>query len=116
MVQQIGDGSLSASFVLALIQRLPDESMTVAMYKGGREKWQEHFGWGTDRHLAANLFDAIQINTRATGNWAKKAPDMPMTPRPKVEKAKPKVNSVAELHRLLFGAAQKDKKAEVLNG
>lgn len=116
MVRDVGDHRISASFVLALIQRLPDESMTVAMYRGGREKWQEHFGWGADRHLLANVFDAQQINTQATGNWGKKAPKMPLTPRPKIAKAKPQVKTVAELHAILFGAAQKDNKAEVLNG
>jgi hypothetical protein len=114
LVRDVEEYRLSASFVVALIQRLPDESMTVAMRTGGRDKWHEHFGWGADRHLMANVFDALQINTRATGNWKSKPPDMPMTPRPKV--ARPKVTSVAELHRLLFGAAQKDEKAEVLDG
>jgi len=116
MVHDVMEGRLSASFVIALIQRLPDESMTVAMRTGGREKWYEHFGWGADRHLLANVFDAVQINTRATGNWKNKPPEMPMTPRPKVEKTRPKVTSVAELHKLLMGAVVKDEKAEVLHG
>lgn len=115
MVRDVGECRISASFVLALIQRLPDESMTVAMYRGGRERWQEHFGWGLDRHLAANIFDAQQINTQATGNF-KKAVKMPLMPRPKIVKPKPEVKTVAELHALLFGATQKDDRAEVLNG
>lgn len=65
--------------VLAYIQRLPDTSMTVALVNGGRE----YFGWGMDRYLAADTFDALNINTRATGMWKKgKAPEFPTWPRP----------------------------------
>jgi hypothetical protein len=53
--------------------------MTVALASGGRT----HFGWGTDRHLLADVYDAVNQNTRATGTWAKgKAPTLPPWPRP----------------------------------
>lgn len=62
------------------MQRLPDTSLTAALASGGRD----HFGWGVDRHMSAHLYDAINQNTRATGNWAKgKAPKIPEFPRPK---------------------------------
>jgi hypothetical protein len=81
-------------------QRLPDDSMTAALLQGGRE----YFGWGTDRHMAAALFDAVNVNTKATGHWKKgKAPDFPEWPRPgktKANKAKPQT-SLAELHAAL---------------
>ncbi|MFI5840545.1 hypothetical protein ACIA8K_12635 [Catenuloplanes sp. NPDC051500] len=85
--------------MLALVQRLPDDSMTVALASGGRTQ----FGWGTDRHLLADIYDAINQQTRATGNWGKgKAPKIPLWPRPKA-KAKPdkpkKPTSVAELFK-----------------
>ncbi len=67
-------------------QRLPDTSLTVALASGGRE----HFGWGVDRHMLADIFDALNQNTRATGNWGKgKAPKFPSWPRP-TTKSKPK--------------------------
>ncbi|MFC4089357.1 hypothetical protein [Micromonospora sp. GCM10011541] len=70
----------SPALVLAYAQRLPDTSLTVALASGGRD----HFGWGQDRLLLADLFDAINTNTRATGNWAKgKTPKFPEYPRPK---------------------------------
>lgn len=51
--------------------------------RGGRE----HFGWTQDRHLLADLFDALNANTRATGNWgSKKPPNLSPYPRPKVKK------------------------------
>lgn len=73
----------SPMFVMALVRRLPDTSLTVALASGGRE----HFGWGVDRHMTADIFDAINQNTRATGNWGKgKAPKIPTWPRPKALK------------------------------
>lgn len=77
----------SPSLVLLLVQRLPDTSLTVALQQGGRE----HFGWGQDRHLRADLYDALNLNTRASGNWGKKAaPKIPQFPRPKVVERKPR--------------------------
>lgn len=54
---------------------------------GGRE----HYGWGADRSINADIFDAINQNTRATGNW-KRPPKIPPYPRPESkgpEKKKP---------------------------
>jgi len=85
--------------VLLLAQRLPDTSLTVALASGGRQ----FFGWGVDRHLAADTFDALNQNTRATGNWAKgKAPKFPAWPRPATKKApadKKRPASVAEIYQ-----------------
>lgn len=89
----------SPSLVIQLAQRLPDTSLTVALASGGRE----HFGWGVDRHMLADLYDAVNQNTRASGNWGKRgAPKIPGWPRPiptakKPEQKKPK--SVAELFK-----------------
>ncbi|AWY07582.1 tail assembly chaperone [Streptomyces phage Yosif] len=89
----------SPSLVLSLVQRLPDTSLTVALASGGKE----FFGWGADRHMQADLYDALNQNTRATGQWGKKgAPKIPEYPRPKkkaLDKAKKKVKSVAELYK-----------------
>jgi hypothetical protein len=89
----------SPALVALLVQRLPDTSLTIALASGGRE----HFGWGIDRHLTADLYDALNQNTRATGNWGKKgAPKIPEYPRPKAKAkttAKKRVKSVAELYR-----------------
>ncbi|MEU4155694.1 hypothetical protein [Actinoplanes sp. NPDC026670] len=100
-----GNGPAPA-LVLLMVQRLPDDSLTMALASGGRA----HFGWGADRHLLADLFDAINQNTRATGNWQKgKVPTFPQWPRPKAktvgktdEKPKKKV-TVADLWRKFQG-------------
>lgn len=58
---------------------MPDTSLTVALASGGREL----YGWGQDRHLQADIFDAINQNTRASGRWGKgKPPTIPEWPRP----------------------------------
>ena len=67
------------SFVLALVERLPDDSLTLALMRGGRE----HLGWTPERHLLAAIHDAVNLNTKVTGNWKKgKVPDFPLWPRP----------------------------------
>ncbi|MEU7570333.1 hypothetical protein [Micromonospora sp. NPDC049240] len=79
--------------VLTYVQRLPDTSLTVALASGGRE----FFGWGRDRAMVADLIDALNQNTRATGNWGKgKAPKIPEYERPKAKKKKRKVAAPAE--------------------
>lgn len=86
----------SPFLVIQLVQRLPDTSLTVALASGGRE----HFGWGVDRHLTADLYDAINLNTRASGNWSKKAPDIDPWPRPNTKAETPaekQPTSVAEV-------------------
>lgn len=92
---------LSPSLVLALIQRLPDTSLTHALASGGRE----HFGWGIDRYLAANTYDAINQTTRAAGNWGKKgAPDIAPYPRPAgVKSGKKKPTSVKDIFKRFGG-------------
>jgi hypothetical protein len=87
----------SPFLVISLVKRLPDTSLTTALASGGRE----HFGWGIDRHMQADIYDAINQNTRASGQWGKKgAPKIAPWPRPNHEKKKSKdkkPTTVAEL-------------------
>lgn len=68
----------SPSWVLSLVQRLPDESLTVALANGGRD-W---FGFTRELAVLSDVFDAVNVNTRATGMWAKKPPEFPSAYRP----------------------------------
>lgn len=85
--------------VISLALRLPDTSLTVALASGGRE----HFGWGVDRHMTADLFDAINQNTRVSGVWGKKGPPtIPPWPRPDPKAETPekkKPVTVADLYK-----------------
>lgn len=89
---------MSPSLILSLVRRLPDDSLTSALMHGGRD----FFGWGTDRYMQADIYDAINVNTTATGNWKKgKAPDIPAWPRPSKKKkddGKKKRVSVKDLY------------------
>lgn len=69
---------VAPALVLAYVRRLPDTSLTHALQHGG----MEHFGWGQDRHIAADIYDAITYNTEVTGQWVKPV-ELPHWPRPK---------------------------------
>ena len=89
-----------------MVERLPDTSMTTALASGGRS----FFGWGQDRMISADLYDAVNINTQATGHWKKDPPKIPPYPRPK-SKAKrasdpPKRVNLKQLHSQLFRRAR----------
>lgn len=85
--------------VISLIQRLPDTSLTSALASGGRE----HFGWGADRHMQADIFDAINQNTRASGNWGKKPPKIEPRPRPGKKGKGKKAVTVADIFKRFQG-------------
>lgn len=96
----------SPSLALLLVQRLPDTSLTTALASGGRE----HFGWGIDRHLRADLFDAMNLNTRATGNWGKKAPKFPAWPRPNRKQKQRKKHDGPVTVKSLWASVMRDRK------
>lgn len=86
----------SPSLALSLVRGLPDTSATRALVSGG---W-DHFEWGVDRHMAADLYDALNQNTRATGNFKGKPPKFPTYPRPtSVPKGEKQPVSVADIYQ-----------------
>lgn len=101
-------GKISPRRVLRLISLLPEESAFVASvafhakpdrkvrHDPSLHDWR---GWGTDRQLLATLVDAINLNTRLTGQWAKKsdAPKFEPYPRPSKRPAHRPVMSLADL-------------------
>ena len=90
LVETIRGRGTPPSLVLQYVYGLPDESLTAALVAGGRE----FYGWGGNRHLLADIYDAMNLNTTATGNY-KKPPKIPAYPRPEIvkqEKPKPKVS------------------------
>lgn len=63
---------------LLYIRGLPDTSLTAALVQGN----DALYGWGQDRHLLADIFDAINDNTILTGNFKPGTPSVSW-PRPK---------------------------------
>lgn len=78
------------------MQGLPEDSLTFALANGNREL----HGYSRVLSVLKDVFDAINVNTQATGNWKSKPPNLPLAPRPKVvDREKPKKPvSVAELY------------------
>lgn len=84
---------------------------------------EDHVGWDQTTYLLADIFDALNQNTRASGNF-KKPPKIPPYPRPKKPyrptgpaqgglKKKSKV-TVAQLWGQMSSAAAKDHTAKSL--
>lgn len=97
---------MDPALLLALLERLPDDSMTAALAAGGKHL----FGWGVDRYIAADTFDALNLNTVATGQWKKKPPEIKPYPRPKAHAQTPEVAgkkrvSLRQLHAQMSLAA-----------
>lgn len=86
------------SLVLWLILGLPDTSMLSAMRMGGLH----YLGHGEDRELATQLFNALQLNTQATGNWSKRPPELPTWPKPKPYEP-PRKKSLADIAAAING-------------
>jgi hypothetical protein len=81
-----------------MIDRFPDDSMLAAVIHGG-EDWQQRFGWGVDRSIAASIFDINTVTARAAGNW-KKPPNFDMWPRPWQQQAKKTEQAPASLDNI----------------
>lgn len=71
--------------------------MLTAMQRGGLH----YLGWGEDREIAAQQFNATQLQTRATGNW-KKPPNLPEWPKPKAPEP-PRKKTLADIAAVFTG-------------
>jgi hypothetical protein len=97
LLETINGSGVAPFFVLALINRLPDSSKFMASLMGGDE-W---FGWGQDRALYADLYDAIARLTEVTiGKHGGKAPKLERWPRPKRADKTKKSSRLLELHAM----------------
>lgn len=87
--------------MLSLIDRLPEGSKTLSLVSDP-EHWRAYMDISSDYYVMAGIFNAINLNTTATGNFKKK-PKLDPWPVPKLavelekkrEAARPK--SVADL-------------------
>lgn len=92
---------MDPTLLLSLLARLPDGSLTTALASGGRHL----FGWTVDRFIAADLYDAINLGTTATGQWKNKPPKIPPYPRPSAPKVKkdPKSLTIHDFYGQFLG-------------
>jgi hypothetical protein len=95
-----GVGGWTPRLVLGLLAELPEDAATVASIRGGDE-WR---GWTRGTGVLADLYDALNVNTRATGQWKRKPPKIDPYPRPEQKKAgkkKRRGQSIADVRRTL---------------
>lgn len=100
--------------MLSLVDGLPLDSMTAALMQAeGEDDWREYFGRSADWYVMADVYDAINQNTRATGSWKRgKAPTFDPYPRPgrdgkgKKKNKKSKPRTLADLYGSMGGKPQ----------
>lgn len=78
--------------MLALIEGIPEDSAFFTSVRGA--DWA---GWTRTESLLADIYDAVNVNTTATGRWKKRPPKIQPYPRPKSRRRK--VTTVADLKR-----------------
>lgn len=97
--------TISPAEVLALVENLPAESMTVSLEQG----IPEAVGWGLSEHLLASVVDAVRENTFANMQVRTKkklkAPDRIPVPGRKVEK---KPNKFLAMARAQFAKGRSE--------
>ena len=67
--------------ILAMIDRLPQGSMTQSLLAGGEEGWRYYLDFGREVAAIAGVYDAINENTASTG-FFKKRPQFDPFPTP----------------------------------
>lgn len=87
----------SPALVLALVEGLPEDSATVAAMRGGAD-WR---GWTQQARILADVYDAINLNTRASGRWKKRAPKIDPYPRPKRARSRRRGQSISDIRRIV---------------
>lgn len=84
--------------------------MTISLMRD-EDNYHQHLGRSAEWYVLADLYDATNQNTRATGNWKKgKTPKFEPYPRPgtkpgkKAKRDAPKPTSLADLYGQVGGA------------
>lgn len=104
------DDGLPPSFLLSLIDGLPLGSMYLSerMAEGGDAQPHEFLARSAEWYVLADVYDAVMLNTRATGQWKKgKVPEFDPYPRPKSQKKTKKKTSLSGLWQMFGGAGKK---------
>lgn len=102
LVEHVKQGR-DPSLILALYARLPEGSKTTAMRRDP-DHWEYHVDVDGSYRVLAGIYDALNVNTAATGNW-KKRPKFEPWPVPEVlvKKLRKKRRSLADMLGPLAG-------------
>ena len=89
-LRDVVNGDIAPLFVISLIERLPEGSKTQALMQDSKY-WRSFMDINPDYYVLAGIFNAVNDNTRARGNF-KKPPKFEPWPVPQliVDKAKKK--------------------------
>lgn len=95
------DPTFTPTRLLNLIRQLPEGSQ----YMADVQDLPDSRDWGVSEWLLAGVINAVNLNTRATGFWAKgKAPDFPIVKGP-TPPEKPKQQSLRDFYAALAAGA-----------
>ena len=82
------NGDIAPLFVLSLVERLPEGSKTLALMED-KQYWRTYLDINPDYYVLAGIFNAVNDNTRARGNFKKKPKFEPWpVPQLLIKKAK----------------------------
>lgn len=102
------EARLSYVEIIALIDRLPEGSRFISELHDP-DDWREYLGADAHYMALAGIYEAVNQNTRATGNWKGKPPRMDPWPTPGIaaERAKksraPEATTLDDIFRRLSG-------------
>ena len=100
-------GELPPLFALSLIERLPLGSRYASEVQYG-DDWRDALDVDRSYYATANVVDAVNQNTIATGNWKKRPKFDPFpTPQSEYEKKKKKPVTIFDLYRQMGGAGKR---------
>ena len=81
LVEALEEATTPPAHLFALCERLPEGSMTSALLTD-EENWRDYLDITPHYYVQAGIYDAVNNNTAATGNWKKKAPKIEPWPLP----------------------------------
>ena len=85
--------------VLSLVDRLPEGSKTYAMVQS-KKHWRAFMDITREYYALAGIFNAVNTNTAATGNFKKRPKFDPWpTPHDLVKRDKERPKTVADLYK-----------------
>lgn len=96
-------GEHDPALVISLIEALPPGSATHAVAVD-EENWRFYLDATNSYYALASIYDAVNNNTAATGNWKKKPPKFDPWPTPELMAKKKVKDKKPTSVRELFGA------------